>query len=75
MATLIVPRGETPEYYSFLAITTRVNGDALVVDRRNADRRELQYSSSSERREGFDRRGPAPATWMRHGLIVTDHLQ
>jgi hypothetical protein len=71
MAVLIVPKDETSEYYSFLAITTRANGDTLIVDRRRSGRRRIEHAASVERRDPADRRGPAPATWARHRLIVT----
>ena len=69
MPILIVPRGFRAEYYEFLAVTTRANGDELVVDRRTSERRRNVNSRTGDRR-GSDRRGPPPVSWVRDGVIV-----
>jgi len=69
VSVLIVPRGFHAEYYTFLALTTRANGDQLVVDRRASERRRLTHTKADDRRRS-DRRGPPPVTWARDGLIM-----
>lgn len=70
MAMLIVPRGETDEFYEFLSITARVNGDQLVVDRRRKLRRRNKDAAVGKRAAAEDRRGPIPERWERDDLIV-----
>lgn len=72
MTVLIVPRGFAAAYYEFLGMTTRANGDQLVVDRRAAERRQMTGARPDDRRAS-DRRGPPPVTWERDGLIVLPH--
>ena len=72
MAALIVPRGETEEFYEFLAITVRVNGDELIIDRRRRERRTHQNQAVGKRQSEEDRRGPIPARWERDDVIVVD---
>jgi hypothetical protein len=69
MSVLIVPRGLPADYYEFLALTARTNGDLLIVDRRTSQRRRALDARADDRRTA-DRRGPAPITWTRDGLIV-----
>ena len=69
MSVLIVPRGLDDEYYKFLTMTVRANGDQLVIDRRTSERRRSATSIADNRRSG-DRRGPLPVTWERDGLIL-----
>ena len=72
MAALIVPRGETDEFYEFLSITARVNGDELIIDRRHEERRQHKSESVGKRQSGEDRRGPIPERWERDDTIVVD---
>ena len=72
MALLIVPRGDTDEFYEYLSITTRVNGDELIIDRRRVQRRELEDQRLGKRQAEEDRRGPIPERWQRDDLIVVD---
>jgi hypothetical protein len=72
MAVLIVPRGETDEFYEFLSITARVNGDQLIIDRRRNQRRRHRNKAVGQRRAPEDRRGPIPERWERDDLIVVD---
>lgn len=70
MATLIVPRGLSEEYYEFLAITAGANREQILIDRRRGSRRGKHDVSMDERRAGDDRRGPVPEMWTRDSLIV-----
>jgi hypothetical protein len=74
VSVLIVPRGQHADYYKFLGVTARINGDVLVVDRRGIERRQAERRQmprpTPESRRLTDRRGPEPATWQRYGLIV-----
>jgi hypothetical protein len=72
MAALIVPRGETAEFYEFLGITARANGDELIVDRRRRQRRRHKNQAVGKRQSPEDRRGPIPEQWDRDDLIVVD---
>lgn len=72
MAALIVPRGETAEFYEFLGITARANGDELIVDRRRTERRRHKNTAVGKRQAGDDRRGPIPERWERDDMIVVD---
>jgi hypothetical protein len=72
MAALIVPRGETAEFYEFLRISTRANGDELIVDRRWSQRRRNTTHAIGQRQAQEDRRGPIPQRWERDDLIVLD---
>jgi hypothetical protein len=72
MAVLIVPRGETDEFYEYLNITARVNGDELIIDRRRDQRRRFKNSAIGKRRAEEDRRGPIPDRWERDDVIVVD---
>ncbi|MCU1382194.1 MAG: hypothetical protein JWL71_891 [Acidobacteria bacterium] len=72
MAVLIVPRGETDEFYEFLSITARVNGDELIVDRRRCHRRRQKNQAIGKRQAPEDRRGPIPQKWERDEVIVLD---
>lgn len=69
---LIVPRGETKEFYEFIAVTTRANGDSLVIDRRTAENRRVEsYGAVREKRQ-VERRHPSPITWKRDAVIVVN---
>ena len=72
MAVLIVPRGETAEFYEFLGITSRANGDQLIIDRRRNQRRRFRNKAVGKRQSGEDRRGPIPERWERDDLIVVE---
>jgi hypothetical protein len=72
MAVLIVPRGETAEFYEFLGITTKANGDELIVDRRRKQRRRHRNTAIGKRQAAEDRRGPIPKRWQSDDLIVVD---
>ena len=72
MAVLIVPRGETEEFYEYLNITARVNGDELIIDRRLQERRRFKNQAVGKRKAEEDRRGPIPGKWDRDDLIVVD---
>jgi len=72
MAALIVPRGETAEFYQFLRITAQANGDELIIDRREAQRRRHSSSHVGTRQASEDRRGPIPARWERDEIIVVE---
>ena len=72
MSVLIVPRGETDEFYEYLNITARVNGDQLIIDRRRDQRRRYKNTAVGKRVAGEDRRGPIPEKWERDDLIVVD---
>jgi hypothetical protein len=72
MAVLIVPRGETDEFYEYLSITARVNGDELIIDRRRDQRRQLKNTAVGKRLAPEDRRGPVPEKWERDDLILVD---
>jgi hypothetical protein len=72
MAALIVPRGETQEFYEFLSITARVNGDELIIDRRRHERRRHKSQAVGKRQAGEDRRGPIPEQWERDEVIVVE---
>jgi hypothetical protein len=72
VSILIVPRGETDEFYEFLSITARVNGDELIVDQRREQRRTHRDKAIGKRQASEDRRGPMPARWERDDLIVLD---
>ena len=69
MKALIVSRGMDPAYYAFLRITTKVNGQNLVVDRRLRERRCGAAQTLLDRR-ATDRRGQAPITWVRYGFMT-----
>jgi len=69
MQAMIVPRGMSPNYYTFLRITAEANGQQLLVDRRLRERR-AALQSGVERRES-DRRGPVPRTWTEDGFVLT----
>ncbi len=70
MQAMIVPRGMSPNYYTFLRITAEANGQQLLVDRRLRERR-AALQSGVERRES-DRRGPVPRTWTEDGFVMTE---
>ena len=70
MPVLVVPRGMSAQYYEFLDIATRINGERIVVDRRLTHRRRQPHSAAAERRNVPDRRGPIPSSWDEDGLIV-----
>jgi hypothetical protein len=72
MAALIVPRGETVEFYEFLRITAHANGDELIIDRRETQRRRHSSATVGTRQAAEDRRGPIPARWERDEIIVVD---
>jgi hypothetical protein len=72
MSALIVPRGETDEFYEFLSITARVNGDELIIDRRHEERRLHKSQAIGKRQSAEDRRGPIPERWERDDVIVVD---
>jgi hypothetical protein len=72
MAALIVPRGETAEFYQFLRITAQANGDELIIDRRETQRRRQTGVTVGTRQAAEDRRGPIPARWERDELIVVE---
>jgi hypothetical protein len=72
MSLVIVPRGETDEFYEFLSITARVNGDELIVDRRRNQRRRFRNTAVGKRQAPEDRRGPVPEHWERDDVIVVD---
>jgi hypothetical protein len=72
MAVLIVPRGETDEFYEYLSIIARVNGDELIIDRRRHQRRQVKNQAIGKRQAQEDRRGPIPERWQRDNLIVVD---
>ena len=72
MALLIVPRGETAEFYEFISLTARTNGDQLIVDRRQRLRRRHGNTAVGVRQATEDRRGPIPERWERDDLIVVD---
>jgi hypothetical protein len=72
MAVLIVPRGETDEFYEFLSITARVNGDELIIDRRYHQRRRYTNQAVGNRKSQEDRRGPIPEKWERDEVIVVE---
>jgi hypothetical protein len=72
MSVLIVPRGETAEFYEFLSLTARTNGDEMIVDRRRRKRRRHQNTAIGKRQAEEDRRGPVPVRWQRDDLIVLD---
>lgn len=72
MPVLIVPRGETAEFYEFLTLTAKVNGDELIIDRRRRHRRRHTNAAVGKRQSGEDRRGPIPKRWERDDLIVID---
>jgi hypothetical protein len=68
---LIVPRGETKEFYEFMSVTTHANGDELVIERRQRGRRLELYGAAPEKRY-TDRRGSVPAVLMQDDLTVID---
>lgn len=72
MSLLIVPRGETAEFYEFLSVTARTNGDQLVIDRRHRNRRRHRNTAVGKRQSTEDRRGPVPERWERDEVIVVD---
>ena len=72
MPMLIVPRGETAEFYEFLSISARANGDQMVIDRRRRARRRPYSEGVGKRVAPEDRRGPVPERWERDDLIVLD---
>jgi hypothetical protein len=72
MSVLIVPRGETDEFYEYLSITARVNGDELIVDRRRSQRRRLKNTAIGKRHAAEDRRGPIPQKWERDDVLVVE---
>lgn len=72
MSILIVPRGETAEFYKFLNISAKANGDQMVIDRRRRARRRLHSEGVGKRLAPEDRRGPTPERWERDDLIVLD---
>jgi len=72
MAVLIVPRGETAEFYEFLSLSARANGVDMVIDRRHRKRRRAVSEGVGKRLASDDRRGPVPQRWERDGLIVVD---
>jgi hypothetical protein len=72
MAVLVVPRGETEEFYEYLSITARVNGDELIIDRRRTERRRFRIQAVGTRTAQEDRRGPVPGPWERDQVIVVD---
>jgi hypothetical protein len=65
---LVVPRGLAQQYYEFLGIAARANGEELVVDRRRANRRHWSRGAEREQRDA-ERRRPAPESWVRDRLI------
>lgn len=70
MPVLVVPRGLSAQYYEFLDITARTNGERIVVDRRLTHRRKESQTATAERRNVPDRRGSVPPSWDEDGLIV-----
>lgn len=72
MAALIVPRGETAEFYKFLGITAKANGDDLIVDRRRRQRRRHRNQAVGKRQSLEDRRGPIPEQWDRDEVMVIE---
>lgn len=72
MASVIVPRGETAEFYEFLSVTARTNGDELIVDRRRRHRRRHGSAAVGKRQASEERRGPIPERWERDDLIVVE---
>ena len=73
MATLIVARGETAEFYKFLGVTAKANRDVVIVDRRRGSNRRFdQYGDVRDRRRPGDRRRPQPSSWERDRVIVVE---
>jgi hypothetical protein len=70
MRVLVVPRALSAEYYEFLDITARPNGEWIVVDRRLTHRRKERQTATAERRSVPDRRRSVPPSWDENGLIV-----
>ena len=62
MTMLIVRRGLSHSYMSFLRVYARNRGLELTVDRRTDERRQRQVDALPDRRQA-DRRGPPPHTW------------
>jgi hypothetical protein len=72
MAALIVPRGETDEFYEFLRITAKANGEQLIIDRRHNQRRRHSGHVIGTRQAREDRRGPIPEQWQRDEVILIE---
>jgi hypothetical protein len=73
MTTLIVARGETTEFYKFLAVTAKANRETIIIDRRRTNTRRLdQYGAVRDRRRSTDRRRPQPSSWERDRVIVVE---
>ena len=72
MAALIVPRGETAEFYKFLSITAKANGDELIIDRRRRQGRRHKNQAVGNSQSAEDRRGPIPEQWDRDEVVVID---
>ena len=68
MDVLILRRGMDEDYYRFMQIIADTNDIALIIDRRNGDRRRDVSSHDAERRV-TDRRCEPPASWQAEGFI------
>ena len=71
MTMLIVRRGLSHTYLSFLQMYARNRGLELMVDRRTEERRCRQVDTLPDRRQG-DRRGPPPPTWDQADFIALE---
>jgi len=69
---IIVPRGETKEFYEFMAVTARINGDTLVIDRRILPSRRVERYGAVRDKRRVERRHPAPVNWERGAVIVVN---
>jgi hypothetical protein len=69
---LILPRGETKEFYEFMAVTARANADSLVIDRRLMENRRIESYGAAPQKRRFERRHSAPISWERDAVIVVN---
>ena len=70
VAILIVPRGETPEFYEFMAVTAHANGDMLIIDRRHQENRRVESYGAAREKRRVERRHPVPITWEQDNVII-----
>src|SRR5262245_33338003 len=67
--TVIVPRGKSPVYYSFVGMTAQANGMQLMIDRRVRERR-VRVEATGVQQRIAERRAAPSASWTHDGVMV-----
>ena len=67
---IVLRRGMSPAYYSFMDIAAAANGMQVVVDRRLRDRRVAIVPPIVVDTRVAERRGVPPDTWTSEGVLL-----